>query len=460
MERIKNMTAGSPLKLILFFSFPLIAANIGQQLYMVVDAMIVGQGAGVEALASVGAADWSYWLALWAICALTQGFSIPISQAFGEGNYADVRKLTAASIYLSLIGAAALTVVCFAGGGYLLRILKTPDDIFDGALAYLLTMYGGLIVVTAYNMTSSLLRAFGDGRTSLVAIAIAAVMNIGLDLLFVLVFRWGIVGAAIASVIAQLFAFLYCLRILCRIKWLKLDRQDWRPDKKLILLQCRLGIPLALQNVLIAIGGMVLQSAINGQGFLFIAGFTATNKIYGLLESSAISLGYAVTTYTAQNYGAGLYRRIRNGLKCSLILSFLFSLSISAVMLAGGRFFLRLFIEQSSENADTVLQIAYRYLCVLSWMLIILYLLHVFRNILQGMGNSFVPFLSGIMEFSARVSVALFFSEIWGAQAIFLAEPFAWTAAALILAVLCIRKIRHLPIEKADTNDGSQTLIR
>lgn len=211
---------------------------------MVVDAIIVGQGAGVEALDSVGATDWSYWLALWAVCALTQGFSVPISQSFGEGNYGDVRKLTATSIYLSLIGAAALTVVCFAGGSFLLCILKTPDDIFDGALAYFLTMYSGLIVVTAYNMASSLLRAFGDGKTSLVAIAIAATMNIGLDLLFVLVFRWEIVGAAIASVIAQLFAFLYCLRILCRLKWLKLDRQDWKPDKKLILLQCRLGIPL------------------------------------------------------------------------------------------------------------------------------------------------------------------------------------------------------------------------
>ena len=186
----------------------------------------------MEVLASVGATDWSYWLALWAICAFTQGFAIPISQSFGEGNYGDVRKLTATSIYLSLIGAAVLTVVCFAGGGLLLRILKTPDDIFDGALAYLLTMYGGLIVVTAYNMASSLLRAFGDGRTPLAAIAIAAAMNVGLDLLFVLVFRWGIVGAAIASVIAQLFAFLYCLRILCRIKWLKLDRQDLETGQK------------------------------------------------------------------------------------------------------------------------------------------------------------------------------------------------------------------------------------
>ena len=188
LNRVKNMTVGSPLKLLIFFSAPLIAANFGQQLYMIVDAIIVGRGVGVEALASVGATDWSYWLALWVVQALTQGFAIPISQYFGEGNHTRLRQTVAMSIKLCILIGIVLTVICLLIARPLLRLLQTPENIFAGALEYLLTMYGGILIVMAYNMAASILRALGDGKTPLIAISIAAVTNIILDLLFVLVF--------------------------------------------------------------------------------------------------------------------------------------------------------------------------------------------------------------------------------------------------------------------------------
>ncbi|WP_367941489.1 MATE family efflux transporter [Enterocloster citroniae] len=444
MSRMKNMTEGSPAKLILSFSLPLMAANLGQQLYMIVDTMIVGKGVGVEALASVGATDWSYWLALWVIQAMTQGFAISISQHFGEGNQSRIKKTVAMSIWLCLGIGVVLTVSGLVFARFLLRILQTPDPIFQGALSYLMILYAGILVVMAYNMAAAILRSLGDGKTPLIAIVIAAITNILLDLLFVLVFRWGVAGAAFATVLAQLLAFIYCLLVMRKIDLLKMERKDWKPESSIIKRQCGLGIPLALQHVLIAIGGMILQSSINRHGFVFIAGFTATNKIYGLLESSAISLGYAVTTYTAQNYGAGRYDRIRNGLKSSVLIAVAMSVCVSAAMIAGGRAVLGLFIDSTSSSAAEVLEISYHYLFIMSCLLSSLYLLYAFRNTLQGLGNTVAPFLSGVMEFFARVSVAVYFSRLWGTEAIFFAEPCAWAAATLVLVTVCVRQVGKL----------------
>lgn len=444
MSRMKNMTEGSPAKLILSFSLPLMAANLGQQLYMIVDTMIVGKGVGVEALASVGATDWSYWLALWVIQAMTQGFAISISQHFGEANQSRIKKTVAMSIWLCLGIGVVLTVSGLVFARFLLRILQTPDPIFQGALSYLMILYAGILVVMAYNMAAAILRSLGDGKTPLIAIVIAAITNILLDLLFVLVFRWGVAGAAFATVLAQLLAFIYCLLVMRKIDLLKMERKDWKPESSIIKRQCGLGIPLALQHVLIAIGGMILQSSINRHGFVFIAGFTATNKIYGLLESSAISLGYAVTTYTAQNYGAGRYDRIRNGLKSSVLIAAAMSVCVSAAMIAGGRAVLGLFIDSTSSSAAEVLEISYHYLFIMSCLLSSLYLLYAFRNTLQGLGNTVAPFLSGVMEFFARVSVAVYFSRLWGTEAIFFAEPCAWAAATLVLVTVCVRQVGKL----------------
>mgnify|MGYP001774215482 CR=1 FL=1 len=442
MSRVKDMTSGKPAKLLLLFSFPLILGNLGQQLYMIVDAIIVGQGVGVEGLAAVGATDWTYWLALWVIQGTTQGFGILIAQYFGEGSREKMRKAIAMSIGLCAGTGVLLTGICLLIARPMLRLLQTPENIFNGASAYLLTMFAGILIVMAYNMAASVLRALGDGRTPLIAIVMAAVTNIALDLLFVFGFHWGVVGAAAATVIAQFIAFLYCFTVLRRMELVKLQRKDWHVDRMMIKRLFSLALPLVLQSILIAAGGMVLQSAINRQGFLFLAGFTATNKVYGLLESSAISLGYAMTTYVAQNYGAGLQQRIRQGVKSGVGIAVLFSVGVTILMILGGKPILSLFIDTSSSNAPKVLEIAYQYLFIMSCLLCALYLLYVFRSTLQGMGNTIIPMLSGLMEFLARVCAALIGARIWGETVLFFAEPGAWIAAAVLLVFGCIWKFR------------------
>lgn len=447
LERIKNMTEGKPAKLMITFAAPLILANFGQQLYMIVDAIIVGRGVGVEALAAVGATDWSYWLALWVIQAMTQGFAIPISHYFGEKDHRKLRQAVAMSVWLCTITGIVMTVVFIIAARPLLILLQTPDDIMDMASVYLLTMYGGIIIVMAYNMAASVLRSLGDGKSPLIAIAIAAVTNIVLDLLFVFVFHWGILGAAVATVTAQLLAFIYSFRVIRKLDILRMEKDDWNLRKDIVCNQCRMGLPLALQHILIAVGGMILQSAINRHGFVFIAGFTATNKVYGLLESSAVSLGYAVTTYTAQNYGAGLYSRIRKGLRSSATIAAVMSVAVSVVMIISGRPILELFIDSGSASAAETLDVAYHYLFIMSCLLPSLYLLYAFRNTLQGLGDSVTPLISGIMEFFARVSMAYLFTALWGDDLIFFAEPSAWISAMVVLISVCVRTVRRLPTE-------------
>lgn len=454
MQSATDMTKGTPAKLLLFFAFPLILGNLGQQLYMIADAIIVGRGVGVKALAAVGATDWTYWLILWVIQALTQGFATRVSQHFGEGNFTRLRKDITMSVLLCLGIGIMLTLAGLLMANPMLRILQTPEDIFSGASSYLFTMFSGTMIVMAYNMSSSILRAFGDGKTPLIAMGIAACTNIALDLVFVLIFRWGITGAAAATLIAQLIAFLYCFFTLKRIDFIQMRPGDWQFSRSAVRELCNMGLPLAFQHVLIAVGGMILQSAINLQGFVFVAGFTATNKIYGLLESSAISLGYATTTYIAQNYGAGLHTRIHKGLKSASILAVSMSLCVSAAMILGGRYILRLFLSASDAGAPEVLAIAYHYLVIMSLLLSSLYLLHVIRSALQGMGNAMAPMISGLVEFFMRIAAALLFTRIWGSSVIFFAEPLAWIGAAAVVITACRMQLKKLPV-----GDKKQPLI-
>jgi Na+-driven multidrug efflux pump len=444
MDTGKNMTVGNPGRLIVTFAIPLIIGNLGQQFYMIVDSIIVGRGVGVKGLAAVGATDWIYWLFLWTVQALTQGFSIPIAQQYGMGNSRGLKKTLAMSLILCGILGLVLTALGLLGISPLLGMLKTPEDIFSGAASYLQIMFGGLLAVMAYNMASAILRAFGDGKTPLIAMAIAALTNIFLDLLFVMAFHWGIAGAAAATVIAQAIAFVYCFVFLFRHGILNLGKEDWRPEGKVIRILCGSGCSLAFTHILIAVGGMILQSAINFQGSVFIAAATAANKLLGLLESSAISLGYSVTTYVAQNWGAKFYGRLKKGLKSAILIAIGISILITLTMIFAGRPVLSLFVNSSDKNAAAVLDIAYRYLSLMSYALSSLYLLHVLRNALQGIGCGIATILSGTAEFAARVSVALYFSRHFGETSLMLAEPFAWIAAAIVLAVMSIWRFGRL----------------
>lgn len=428
-----DMTQGPPLRIMLAFTLPLVLANLGQQLYSVIDAVIVGRFVGVRAFAAVGASDWAYFLPLWSIASLTQGFAIPLAQAFGEKNDDRLRKIAGNIIKLSILLALILVVVFELFSAPCLRALRTPDPIFPEALLYLRIMYLGIPVIFIYNMGAGALRALGDGKSPLVAIAVAAVSNISLDLLFVLVFHWGIAGAAAASVLAQMMAGLYCLFRLRALPQLRLRREDYRWDRRAVFESLRLGLTLFFQHALVAVGGMILQSSINNENLAFIAGFTATNKIYGLLESCGISVGYACTTYAAQNYGARSYARIRSGL-CRILLAAVFiSALISLFSFLAGPRLLSLFIDRNQADTVRALAVACRYLYVIAGLLSLLYVLFVTRSSIQGLGQVSVPLLAGLAEFFARSFVALPLYNRFGADVLFFAEPAAWIAALLPL---------------------------
>ena len=274
-QRIRSMTEGSPTRLIFTFALPLMVGNVFQQLYTVVDTAVVGQFVGVGALASLGAADSPNWGVLGIIQGLTQGFSILMAQHFGAKDYRELSRTVGVSTTLCVL----FTVLRGVGGqlwaGPLLRVLNTPEDVLGGALLYLRIVYGGIPAIMAYNFLAAILRALGDSKTPLYAIVVAALMNVVLDLLFVVGFHWGIAGAAIATVVSQVASAVYCFLNVRRISILSVQRQDLRPEKVLTLTLLKLGFPMALQNAIIAVGSMVVQFVINGYGMLFLAGFTA-----------------------------------------------------------------------------------------------------------------------------------------------------------------------------------------
>lgn len=430
-----DMTVGSPTKHILGLSLPLILTNVGQQLYMIVDGAIVGRGVGVTALAAVGATDWCYWLVLWTVGGLAQGFSTFVSRAFGEKNYREMNKIIATSALLCVLIGGLLTILGVSVAKPLLELLRTPDDILDAASLYLATMFSGTLVVMGYNMAAAILRALGDGKTPLTAMVIAALLNIGLDCLFVFVFRWGIVGAALASVISQAISFLFCVAAIAKIDDICLDRNARQIEGKSIRQMLLFGLPIALQYVILTLGGMILQSSINLQGSIFIAGYTATNKLYGLLQCFAMSLGLASCTFVAQNYGAGLYDRVKKGVADSVKIVSIMAVLITGMTLLSRWQILRVFLDVHEAGGWEALKLAVRYLTIMSFCFIFLHILHVFRNVLQAMGITVWSMFSGVAELIARVLMSKVVINWIGSDALFISEPAAWLGAMLCVSL-------------------------
>ena len=431
--QVRDMTKGSPAKLILFFAVPLMLGNIFQQLYTMVDTIVVGQIAGVQALAALGAVEWIMWMVLGVSTGITQGFSILISQHYGAKKWDALKKTVAHSYLLTAMTAILLLIVSQLTARWILVFLNTPDNIIGMSLIYLRIVFCGIPIVAAYNILASVLRALGNSRTPLIAMIIASFINVILDILFVAVLHWGVAGAALATVIAQTFSAFYCFLVVRKIEIVHTCREDFAKIPGLNRKLFALGAPILFQDVIISVGGLAVQFVINGYGFLFVAGFTATNKLYGVLEMAAISYGYAIVSYVGQNLGAGEIRRIKKGVRASTVLAFFTSAVISILMFLFGKILLSMFISGNPEQAGQVLAIAWHYLSVMASCLSILYFLYVYRSALQGLGNTMIPMLSGIVEFFVRVGVALLLPRLIGQNGIFYAEIAAWTGAVILL---------------------------
>lgn len=445
MASVQNMTSGKPGKLIFSFALPLMIGNLFQQFYTVADAMIVGQTLGIGAIAAVGATEWMIWLMLGMIQGFSQGFSIWMAQEFGAGRPKKLRNVILNSVILSAIISVALLVLGQLVAVPVLHILNTPDAVFVDAIVYMRTMFIGIPIVMAYNLFAAVLRSLGDGRTPLYAMIFAAILNIGLDVLFVVVFHSGVAGAAVATVVAQFFSSVFCLVRICKIDFLRIQKGDFSANTQIYLRLLKLGFPTAFQNAVISVGGMIVQSVVNGFGVIFIAGFTATNKLYGMLEVAATSYGFSMITYTGQNIGAGEYERIRKGYRSAMGIAVVTSLVITTVMLLFGKALLGCFISGDEKTVADTLEIAYHYLFIMSVCLPILYYLHVTRSCIQGIGNTALPMVSGIFEFFMRTGCALLFPRLIGQEGIFYAEILAWAGADVVLFfsfAYCMRKYR------------------
>ncbi|MCR5501599.1 MAG: MATE family efflux transporter, partial [Lachnospiraceae bacterium] len=351
----KNMTAGSPMKLILGFSLPLLAGFVFQQFYNMVDTIIVGRFIGTEALAGVGSTGAVNFLIVGFCIGLCSGFAVPVAHRYGAGDYAGLRRVIANAAYLTGIFAVFLTLVVSLLTRRILILMKTPEDVFDYAYTYILIIFLGIPSIMLYNLLSGILRSIGDSRTPLYFLLFSSIMNIGLDLLFILVIRMGVAGAAVATVVSQFVSGLSCLAyMLKKYEILRVKGIEWSADKLLMNRLLSMGIPMGLQFSITAIGSVILQSSVNTLGSLAVASITAANKVSMLFCCAFDALGTTMATYGGQNVGAKRLNRLNKGLLDCSILGAVYSVAAFTVMYFFGDDLIRLFVNPSELNPRMV----------------------------------------------------------------------------------------------------------
>ena len=441
------MTEGVIWKQLIAFAVPLLLGNLLQQLYNTVDSIVVGQFIGSEALAAVSSSNSLINLIIGMFLGISTGAGVILSQYYGARNEEKMQQAVHTSIGLCFIGGLILIVVGILFSPIILEMMGTPEEVMPNSVTYFRIFFAGSLFNLTYNMAAGILRAVGDSKNPLYFLAASSITNIILDIVAVFVLGWGIAGAAAATVFSQLLSGFLCAVKIAATPELRFEKRHLTLSLLMAKDLMGIGIPAAVKNIIIAAGGMVVQTVVNSfDSVSFIAGFTATNKLYGLLEIAALSYGYAVTTYVGQNYGAGMVPRIRSGVRAANTLALLSSVVICAVMLLFGRQITMLFI--SREDLALALEAgetAYRYLTLMSVSLPILYVLYVFMSALQGMGNTVAPMWSAAFELLIRLTVAFAVAQIGMRNGIFWAEVGAWYGGAATQALgyfLQMRKIK------------------
>lgn len=441
---VKDMSVGSPFKLLLSFSIPMLIGNIFQQFYSMVDTIVVGRFISVQALAALGATGALNFLVLGFIIGVANGFSVIIAQRFGEKNYAAMRKAVAVGAVLSVVIAVAVTFFSIVLCAPLLRMMQTPADIIEDAKTYIDIIFWGIIATIFYNFVSAVLRAMGDSKTPLYFLVFSSLVNVALDLLFVIVFHMGVAGAGWATVISQALSFVLCyLYMRKKHPILHLTREDWKFDWNTAKNLLRIGIPTGLQSSVTAIGVVILQGAVNRFGSVTVAAYTAASKVEQVAIQPMITFGLAISTFAGQNLGAKQISRIHEGVRKCILISMVSCVVFGVLIWLFGDGMVSLFV---TDHNPELFEQARLYLSMVSLFFCVLGLLFIFRSALQGLGNAFVPMLSGIMELAMRVIAALVLSQMMGYFGICLAGPIAWTGATVLLTisyVVVMRKIQH-----------------
>ena len=437
-----DMTKGNPFKIFIFFSVPLLIGNVFQQLYSMVDTIIVGRFVGVDALAAVGSTGSMFFLVNGMILGLTSGFGVLVSQKFGAKDEVGVKKAVASNIILTLISTFVMTVLALILKNPLLIMMNTPNNIFDNANIYITIIFSGLITQALYNMSAGILRALGDSKTPLYFLIVSSIINVILDLVFIINFKMGVAGAAHATNIAQGFSAILCLIYSYnKFKVLRLKRDDFKVELNYYINHLKIGIPMGLQFSVTAVGTIIVQSAINVFGSAVIASYTASSKVLQLVMQPSISFGVTIATYAGQNLGAGRFDRIKNGMKVMNKISIVTSLIASFALVFLGKYFVILFIENPTTEIFRYAQQVFNYSAVF---FIPLGFIFVYRNVLQGMGESFVPMMAGVYELLARAVVAFTLPKFIGFTGICLSDPIAWISASVPLMITYYKKMKKM----------------
>lgn len=438
----KTLTRGKPILLILSFSLPLIAGNIFQQLYSMADTLIVGRTIGVNALASVGCTGGITFLILGFVSGLTSGLSIITAQKFGSGDITGVRRSFAVSIIISSFVTVLMTIIALPLAGPLLNLLQTPPEILGDAQIYLRIVFLGTPAIVLFNLLSNVIRALGDSKTPLYFLVFACIINIILDFVFILAFHLGVAGAGIATVLSQLLAGLLCIVfIMKKMPLLCIRKEDFVCDKQTVKIHLVTGLPMAFQMSIIAIGSLILQFALNRLGSSSVAAYTAAQKIETIATMPMNSFGMAMATYSAQNYGAGEIRRIRQGVNQCILLSVSFSILMGIVNIMTGRQLTALFVKSTEIE---VIQLAHKYLIITGCFYFVLALLFIYRFTLQGLGKTLIPTVAGIMELVMRAFSGLILADAFGYTGASFCNPLAWIGACIPLSIAYYITIHHL----------------
>ncbi len=440
------MTKGKPFWLILRFCLPMVFGNILQQFYNLADTAIVGKCIDSNALAAIGETGSVCFLVIGFATGLCTGLSIPVAQAYGAGNMKTMRKYMVNAAYISIIVCILLTAVTVIGCRPLLRLMNTPDDILHDSSVYLTVIFAGLAATILYNLLAGFLRAMGDSTTPLVFLALSSVLNIGLDFAMIMGLHLGVMGAALATVIAQAISAACCLCFMFRrFNVLRFEPDELPMRRNLCGRLCGISLPMAFQFSITAIGSIIMQTAINGFGPEVIASVSTAQKIQNVVGSPMESLGITMATYCGQNLGAKRLDRIRSGLRSSIITSLVYAAASYAFVYFLGRYFVYLFLSVDDPAFDVIMDYAVKYLRISGLFYPVLAVLFVLRNSLQGMGFSLLPMSAGILELSARVAAAFLLVTTLGFTGISLASPAAWVVADVLLISATIWALNTLP---------------
>lgn len=439
-DTTNDMTSGSPVRLILQFMIPVCLGNIFQQFYNVADSIVAGQFIGVNALAAIGSTGSLMFFVTGWLNGLSSGFAILVSQRFGAKRYDQMRHYVAMSIYLAAAFAIVMTVGLLILNEPILRMMNFSDEIMSDVTAYMGIIYAGLIVTAAYNSLAAFLRALGDSKSPLYFLIISAVINVGLDIAFIVCFGMGVEGCAYATVIAQGISALLCfVYILKKFPILHLKKEDFRISFRSFGYLLALGIPMGLQFSITAIGTIIVQGAVNVYGEIYMAGFAAAGKLQNIISTVFTAFGATIATFVGQNRGAGRMERVKTGVKYTQIMILIWSVVTMALVFFFGKYMMLLFVSASETD---VIDAAVIYFRTVFWCYPFLGSIFLYRNTLQGMGYGLVPMLGGVFELAARSIIVMSVAGRTSFAGVCLSDPAAWIAALIPLGPYYIYTMR------------------